>query len=125
VQSYKATDQAYEVCGAYQADDASQLQRILCVAPSLSAYILTSKPQGSSPRHTLGPPLMFCRLHHHLAVLGNRSLAFDPVVIDDTVSGTMDWHGRSARTIGRLVESSTHVVPSTYVATPVQLRMAR
>lgn len=31
MQSYQAADPAYNARGAYQADDASQLQRILCV----------------------------------------------------------------------------------------------
>ncbi|GFZ51511.1 hypothetical protein JCM24511_09278, partial [Saitozyma sp. JCM 24511] len=38
-------------------------------------------------------------LHHHLAVLGNRSLAFDPVVIDDTWFSfrMFGWPWRSAK----------------------------
>jgi hypothetical protein len=38
--------------------------------------------------HSVSWPALIVSLHHHMAVLGNRSLAYEPFVQDETVSYT-------------------------------------
>ncbi|WWC64268.1 uncharacterized protein I303_106878 [Kwoniella dejecticola CBS 10117] len=59
-------------------------------------YVKFDVPRGTGFNHQM---LIYRRLQHHLAVLGNRSLAFEPYVEDDTYLPFVvsRWPWRSAR----------------------------
>jgi hypothetical protein len=61
--------------------------------------------------HSISWPALIVSLHHHMAVLGNRSLAYEPFVQDETVSYTSrsrtevsGYHSKSVVGLGGMLK---------------------